>query len=376
MNQPKPPAPAPPPPPAWPSPEQWERIDAALFPYMILQRDWVRRSGGHFVHYTTGEGAAGIISSKSVWLRSTTCMNDYSEALHGLDCLRRAWQGDSGRALQAALEKCHAGIAGEAAQEFDKHTGIILAGSFVASFSEHDPNEDRFGRLSMWRAYCNPTGVALVLNSAPFFAKSDALKAYSSPVAYLSDVEFSQLIHRIAANVESDREFLSSLDRVIMRQVLFNMFKFAILCTKHPAFMEEKEWRVVYTPGLLSSSHLTRNVRTVRGVPQTIYDLPLKNIPQEGFGGLEIPELLHKIIIGPTQYSGATANALWFLLQDAGVADPGSRIVISGVRSDVSAPAPPAAPSNAAARCRAACSESLRGALPTRVTRAGRSIVA
>jgi hypothetical protein len=258
-------------------------------------------------------------------------MNDYSEVRHGYDCLRRAWHGDSGRALQVALDRCHPSVASEAAQQFDKYTGLIVAGSFVSSFSEHDPSEDQYGRLSMWRAYCNPTGVALVLNAAPFFGKSDALKAYSSPVAYLSDAEFNQVIQGIAANVEREREFLASVDRSALRLALFNMFKFAILCTKHPAFTEEKEWRIVYTPGLLSSDHLMRNVRTVRGVTQTIYDLPLKNIPQEGLVGIEIPELLHKIIIGPTQYGAATANALWFLLQDAGVADPASRIVISGV---------------------------------------------
>src|SRR5262249_2069650 len=149
-----------------------------------------------------------------VWLRSTTCMNDFSEVRHGLDCLRRAWFGDSGRALRDAFEGCHPGIGAEVAQEFDKQTGMIVNGSFVACFSEHDPKEDVHGRLSMWRAYCNPTGVALVLNSGPFFSKSNALMAYSSPVAYMSDAEFTRMIYEISANVNSERAFLSSMHRV------------------------------------------------------------------------------------------------------------------------------------------------------------------
>ncbi|MFZ5779350.1 MAG: DUF2971 domain-containing protein [Pseudomonadota bacterium] len=327
MNQPT----APQSPPVWPTPEEWERFDAALFPYFVKQRDRMRASGTPFVHYTSGDGAEGILKGRSVWLRSTTCMNDYSEARHGYDCLHRAWHGESGRALRDALDRCHQGIAGDTAQEFDKRTAVILNGSFVACLSEHDPKEDQHGRLSMWRAYCNPTGLALVLNSAPFFSKSDALKAYSSPVAYLSDVEFSEMIHKIAANVDSERDALSSMDRAVMLHGLLNMLKSAILCTKHPAFAEEREWRVVYTPGLFSSEHLKRNVRTIRGVTQTVYDLPLKDIPAEGLVGIEIPQLLRKIIIGPTQYSSATHTALWHLLVEAGVTDPSGRIHVSGV---------------------------------------------
>ena len=327
-TQPDPPTPLPL---VWPTPEQIDRFDAALFPYLVAQRNRVLRSCGRFVHYTTGEGADGILRNRSVWLRSTTCMNDYSEVMHGYNCLRGAWSGDSGKVFQEALDKCHPGIAAEVVTALDKQTGSILHGSFVACFSEHDPKEDQYGRLSMWRAYCNPTGVALVLNSTPFFGKSDALKAYSSPVAYLSDGEFNDMIFKVAANVDRERAFLNALDRRWVLNGLLNMLKFAILCTKHPAFAEEREWRVVYTPGLVTSDHMVRNVRTIRGVPQTVHELPLRDLPQEGLVGLEIPQLLHRIIIGPTQYGSATGSALWFLLKDAGIADPSERIIHSGV---------------------------------------------
>ena len=74
-----------------------------------------------------------------------------------------------------------------------------------------------------------------------------------------------------------------------------------------------------------------RSVRTIKGVTQTVYELPLKDIPKEGMVGIEIPQLLHQIIIGPTQYATATFNAMWFLLEEAGVKDPGTHIVASGV---------------------------------------------
>jgi hypothetical protein len=328
MSQTNPPAPVPP---ALPTQEEWDRIDATLFPHSLQQRRRVQAANGHFVHYTSGEGAEGILTKHCVWLRSTTCMNDYSEVLHGYDCLRKAWFSKSGQALRDALDKCHPDVVKEAVQDFDNSARAIANGSFVACFSEHDPAEDQHGRLSMWRAYCNPTGVALVLNSAPFFLKSNALKAYSSPVAYLADHQFAEIVYQIAVNVEKERDFLGALDRSLLRQILFNMFRFAILCTKHPAFAEEREWRVVYTPALLESAHIKRNVRTLRGVTQPVYDMPLKDIPDEGLVGIEIPQLVHKIIIGPTQYGSAAWNALWFLLEDAGIDRPGERLVASGV---------------------------------------------
>jgi hypothetical protein len=324
-----------PPPSQPPPPQTWDRVEAALFPHLCEKRQRVQEQAklghGRFVHYTSAEGVEGILKNRCVWMRSTTCMNDFSEVRHGYNLLLKAWPGDSGKAFQAALNNCHPDVAREVALEFDKQTAAIMNGSFVACFSEHDPNEDEHGRLSMWRAYCNPAGVALVLNSAPFFLRSDALKAYSSPVAYLDDRKFAEIIHHIAANVTKERDLLASLDRQFLRDVVLNVLRFAILCTKHPAFEEEREWRVVYTPELFNSTRLKRAVRVIRGVAQPVYDLPLENIPEQGLVGIEIPEFVHKIIIGPTQYPSALGSALWFLLQDARVNKPHERIILSGV---------------------------------------------
>jgi hypothetical protein len=131
--------------------------------------------------------------------------------------------------------------------------------------------------------------------------------------------------------VEKERDHLASFDRQYLRDVVLNVLRFAILCTKHPAFEEEREWRVVYTPALFESAHVKRHVRTIKGVTQPVHDLPLQNLPQEGLIGIEIPELVHKIIVGPTQYGSALSTALWFLLKDAGVDNPTNCIVTSGV---------------------------------------------
>ncbi len=59
--------------------------------------------------------------------------------------------------------------------------------TYLLCVSEHEHSEDTFGRLSCG-AYSESTGTfRYVMNSGVFFNRSNALKAYASPVAYLSD---------------------------------------------------------------------------------------------------------------------------------------------------------------------------------------------
>jgi hypothetical protein len=312
-------------------PVDWMRVNKTLFPHSVRRRDRFLKRGLDFAHYTSNEGAQKILQNQTVWLRSTTCMNDYSEVTHGERCFRAAWHGDSGKALKAALEKCHKGITQEVGKLFDDHVATIVTGSYIACLSEHMPRERDFGRLSMWRAYSGG-GVALILDKTPFFSTTDALNAYSSPVAYLDDRQFGTMILEVASNIETECAFISSLDRQHMLQAVFNMWKFAILCTKHPAFAEEREWRVTYTPGIgPQSSVLVRKIQTFQGLTQVIYELPLRNIPEQGLSGIEVKELIKQVLIGPTQFGTPLAHAVWFLLKDAGVDKPDDRIKFSNV---------------------------------------------
>jgi hypothetical protein len=108
------------------------------------------------------------------------------------------------------------------------------------------------------------------------------------------------------------------------------MLRFAALSTKHPAFEEEKEWRVLYTPSLEKSRWIVHEVIAVNGIPQPVYKLPLKNIAEVGLGA-EIPNLLDRVIIGPTEFPIALGRAFERLLFEAGVKDTDKRIALSGI---------------------------------------------
>ena len=137
------------------------------------------------------------------------------------------------------------------------------------------------------------TGVALVLNNSPFLTPSDALKAYTSPVEYDDGEMLEQELDGIIAdNLLTEAKLVELQGWEAIKGWVFRMSWSAAVSRKHPGFREEKEWRVVYSPNLERSGHLIEEIREIRGVPQKIYKIPLKNIPDQGLFGIEIPDLL------------------------------------------------------------------------------------
>ena len=109
------------------------------------------------------------------------------------------------------------------------------------------------------------------------------------------------------------------------------MFLFGILCTKHPGFHEEREWRAIATPQIWPTPHCTFDIEVIHGTPQRVLKLDLKNHPEEGLLGLAIPELVDRIIIGPCQFPAIVRAAFIDLLQEAGVSNASEKVVLSDI---------------------------------------------
>lgn len=307
-----------------------QRLQKIFHPHAMRRTKEVK---GHkrLVHYTGARAAMSIIQNAEVWMRNATCMNDYSEVQHGLECLASAYRSESGQKLRKALDDWFPGFCKEFESLFDGWQSELRIGTYLLCVSEHENDEDTLGRLSMWRAYGDATGVALVMKAAPFFNESDALQAYTSPVAYLSAKGFEREFGALAGSILENAEFLRTLQREQISHLLFNAFLFAGLCTKHPGYVEEREWRVIHCPKLHPSERLVKAVEIVGGAPQVIYKIPLKDVPDEGLTGIEIAELLDRLIIGPTEYPAATYDAFVELLRDAGVPNPEKRVCVSEI---------------------------------------------
>jgi hypothetical protein len=73
-------------------PSDFERLVGIFLPYTYERRSEVHAQNIRFVHYTSAEAAMRILKSKSVWMRNSSCMNDYMEVRHGLALLTSTYK--------------------------------------------------------------------------------------------------------------------------------------------------------------------------------------------------------------------------------------------------------------------------------------------
>lgn len=313
------------------TPDNRDRITQIFFPYTEQKLNGVRTGNRRFVYYTTADTASNILKNKQIWLRNTSAMTDYREVEHGFDCLNAAYKEEPGKVFNASLDACFPGLAEEVKTLFNGWLPNIRRDTYIVCFSEHLEEEDQHGRLSMWRAYGGSTGIALVLNNTVMLSKSNALNIFSSPVSYWDSTRFAAEFMKIAQNMYQETEFIKSLGRETVLSLTFNMFLFAAVCTKHPGFHEEQEWRAIASPTLYPPNHVTSSIEVVRGIPQTVLKLDLFNEPEKDLVGLAIPDLINSVIIGPCEFPGITYDAFVRLLKEANVPEPEKKIIISDI---------------------------------------------
>ncbi|WP_374304818.1 DUF2971 domain-containing protein [Ferrovibrio sp.] len=313
-------------------PPDQEKLLQIFYPNFWNRVQKVQQKRIRFVHYTSAEVAANILKKKELWLRNASCMNDFTEIMHGLECIEKTInKSDSGIKFKSALNSTFDKLFDEIWGHLIGWETYLRTDTFLSCFSEHYDGEDAHGRLSMWRAYGGTTGVALVLKSAPFFTPNDSLKVDTSPVAYLDEKQFEDEIETITSNIIREVDFIRQRGRNEIFKLIFDALRFAALCTKHEGFREEQEWRILHCPSYAKSNILRKEIEIVRGVPQQVYKLPLVNIPKEGLFGITLPNLIDRIIIGPTAYPTQLRTTFIDLLLQAGVTEAQNKVVISGI---------------------------------------------
>ena len=293
------------------------------------KRDKAKETGLRFIHYTSPDAAMKMIVNQEVWMRKSTTMNDFSEIEHGLACLDHIWGTGQADRFRAVLEKCFPGLPDEIEGEFRQWRPHLQVQTYLTCISEHlGGDEDRYGRLSMWRAY---GGIGVVLNPAAFMGMTDALATYSSPVNYKDVDGFAADFNALVDRMEYEIDFIAARERETVRWLAFMMLRYAVLCTKHPAFIEEREWRIFHTPTYQASDRVIKEVETIRGIPQPVCKIALKNDPMVGLNNLEVHELVEKIIIGPTPDPWVQAEAFIMALEKRGVPNAHERVFVTNI---------------------------------------------
>jgi len=305
---------------------------AQLFMAHIVKRYAGVQAGARLVHYSSADAAYKILQSKEVWLRDTRLMNDFSELQHGLTCLLKAWKSESGELFKAWMDGIYPGLTGRTEEIFNAHSPRLLDSTYMMSLSEHDDDEDVYGRLSMWRAYGGSAGVALVLNGTIFISETEELNVFSAPVVYCDLAGFQILFDDWVAGITANEDIIRRGGEEQVLAHLFQSLRIFVLCTKHPGFCEEREWRIFHTPSLDGESDwLDFDMTSIGGVPQAIQRLALRDDEARGIVGVAIPTLVNKIIIGPCDHPDPIRDTLAGMLVRAGLEGGSERVTISNV---------------------------------------------
>lgn len=283
-----------------------------------------------FVHYTSADSAMSMLRNKEVWMRKASLMNDFREIEYGLDTLTAAYRKQP-QPLKAAVEHLFPGLSTAVEELFDGWRTSFRDDTFITCMSEHDSSEDRLGRLSMWRAYGGVASVAFVLNPDVFMSESEVLGATSSPVAYITEEQMDDHMTSLAQSLVENADFLRSKGSAEIHGWLFQSLHFAAICTKHPGFHEEREWRIVYNPKLKAADRMKREIVSIRGVPQPIYKIPLADDAESGLLGADIPKLIDRIIIGPSKHPFELRETFVELLARAGMPEAHQRVWMSEI---------------------------------------------
>jgi hypothetical protein len=150
-------------------------------------------------------------------------------------------------------------------------------------------------------------------------------------VSYHKADEVYAEINAVIDLVQSNHTFLSSVERPLLIEHIFNMLVAGVTCLKHEGFREEREWRVLYAPKRLPSPFMKSEIETIGGIPQTVYKLPLDINVSDTLEDLDFARIFDRLIIGPSPYTWVQYEAFVDALKKAGIPDAETRVFVSGI---------------------------------------------
>lgn len=304
-------------------------------PYATKRAATAYQQNLRFAHYTSSAVGLEVLRNKQVWMRQVSCMTDYMEVDHGLNCIDATLFSERGNRLGKFLNSLYPGLFEEIVAKYRASKQLLRSETFITCLSEHAgkgyEDEDQYGRLSMWRAYGRTTGIALIVNQSMLWNVSAQLGIFTSPVAYLTDVEFAEQADVLASTLEANADFLNAIGREQVRDSLVNSLTTAAVSTKHPGFKEEREWRIVRMPTFPINCPLERPTKVINGVPQEVLLLDLSGAAPLSMPDFQIPSILDRVIIGPTELASSQQRAFARALEAAGVKDSAARVEASGI---------------------------------------------
>lgn len=280
-----------------------------------------------FVHYTSAAAGMSILKNDGFWMRSVRGMNDTSEIEFGTKYALAMYGGTRAARINQLLPSLRL----LDPKDVNPHWLDEIKRTEILCLSEHDRSEDQSGRLSMWRGYGAESSVAFIVNSDAFNPDTDQTRVYSTPVAYPKEGRLEEDFERRVSLIEQHQERLHGMDPERVQRVFYECFGAWAVGTKHPGFLEEKEWRVFTHPRYGESPIIEKSVELINGSPQRISKLVIGNHEEHGVRGTDWETLVHKLMIGPCADADLVREAFVCLLDDKGVSNAEARVVVSDI---------------------------------------------
>ena len=315
--------------------EKHQQLINIFYPNLFEEINRINSNNSNFVQYTSINAAFSIIKNEEVWLRNVRSMNDYSEVIHGWELLKEVYNNSlTGQKFKDILSKIDPSVENVVVKNFESAIEGLINDTYIACISEHlNGDEEKYGRLSMWRAYGGKKPVALVLDEKIVLIDNYTFETFLYPVFYRDKNNLEDEFKKINHILENNFELLKSLKPYELSHYIFEAFKAIALSSKHKGYSEEREWRLTYNPKNISkeSTPLEKEIINHNDMPQLVYKLPLKKIPNTNYNHIEIKTILKKIIIGPYDFQETIHKSLIELLENASIESPNDLISISNI---------------------------------------------
>jgi len=304
-------------------------IAQAVLPPVIKELDRVIKNDLHFAHYTSSETAFNIIENKSILLRNVRLMNDYSEIGAGIKAIELAFGGTdhfSGEFWHKA-QSIHPNINHKFYTSLATHYETLLHDTYISCLSEFSINGGCYGKLSMWRAYGYPNGVAIVLDREAILSNNMTIDVTTYPALYTDHGKTvcSKLSEMIVGTTEIIDKFNDYDVDDIVEALVDVMLHFAV-CIKNFNFKEEAEWRAVFRPNVYSFEKTTFQSIVINGHPQKVRKIDLGDT-----ASIRLIDILKKVVIGPTEHPEISRDAFINHLKENGFPDPDLKVEIARI---------------------------------------------
>lgn len=281
-------------------------------------------------HYTSAKVALSIIENKTIWLNNVQYMNDYSEIEIGHQLLLDFYNNATGTELKGVLEEISTGCTKKLEFNYNNISPKLM-NTYALCLTEHLPDEDKYGRLSMWRAYAANNGVALVFNIPMFLEESLNTSAMTIPMFYFDQEKFCDTVHEFTKILNDNKDMLKQASS--FNEYIFKKFLITVLSMKHKGFQEEREWRILCNSSIYMSppNEILKEKRVeVNGAPRIIKTLNFADAQYKNIM-FNMNDLIYKVIIGPSNNAEQLREIFVNALSDNGVKNADDKVICSNI---------------------------------------------